>query len=286
MFVSKKLEEREKEVQKFYESESESDEEQVIPDEGAKNIENDTITDTCMSTNHNQTDIEEDFIDSVVIDKCTKAEEALTNLIQKDSELTNLETKEPECYTSENPTCIVTETNREENSATEHNSTIIPDIEALIPNAYMNDKSNLPKDDTRESLKTSENTTCDNVTTTEEDKHASEDYTFNLDDISMEDIDCNNDEDDRLNALVNKYNGSNKDDQEKKTHVQERMDNRRSVLQLYKENITDKPKLNGTPDELIDLTGSAKQTGITHLIERFMKHAYPQNATKDKVQLK
>lgn len=120
-------------------------------------------------------------------------------------------------------------------------------------------------------------------TNTEEHEQMSEEYVFNLDDISKE-ADYENAEEDYVNALINKYNTINVDDA--KVNNEENASNgvrRLSKLNILKENVSGTPKLSGHPDEVIDLSVTPKeQTGITHFMERFMKHAFPQLSGKNK----
>lgn len=237
-----------------------------------------------MATCTSDTQAEKE-LDNVVDESARDTEEITINTVQEDSQLSNLkETEEAVCDSSENIVCIVNKDD-DQNISRENNG--MQNSETLNLNINTDDKSSLLEDDARKFPNASENVTCD-IAATEKDKNASEDYTFNLDDLSTEELDCSNEED-RLNALLNKYSNKNKEDEERQSDslINEiQVGKRLSMLQLCKENITDKPKLSGAPDDLIDLTDSPKQSaGVTDLIERFMKHACPQNIVKDKIKV-
>lgn len=231
---------------------------------------------TCVSGN--QTEKEVNCIDNVVDEYAKETEEISTDLVQEDTEISKVDDIEKAIHDSSDSVCIINKDAKQNTSIEDKDMAV---TEALSPNVNMNDKSVLLEDDT------SENIAYD--ITTEEDQQASEDYDFNLDNISIEDEDHSNEEENHLNMLINKYSDKNKNHEETQTDSinEVKVGNRSNLLQLYKENITDKPRLSGNPDELIDLTDNPKQSeGVTHLIERFMKHACPQNTVKDKIKMK
>lgn len=120
----------------------------------------------------------------------------------------------------------------------------------------------------------------------ENEKQLSEDYSFNLDDADdLNDFEKENEDGNQhLNKLLAKYNTNDN------AHTHKPTKNaafcKLNKLQMLKEKLANNiPKLSGGPDQEIDLT-DVKPSGVTNLMERFMKHAYPQSTTKNKVELR
>lgn len=318
----KTLEEREKEVQKFYESESESDHEQNTECNKIENNERENdepSQDLLTSENSNINETSEQEANSV-IEKCTlevgnneqnvPARELEDNLRQGSEEEclmevngnhdnnTACDNQDPEAnerLLDEDENTTLEKHSVEQNEGEGEHETNCSNAMEIIDESENNEQintteemcttNNMQSHETNPKNDSTNSTVQNNLTEVEND---SAEYTFNLDDAETEPTNSSNDnntEQDELDRLINKYSEPVAKTQKEDTVPESTK--KMSKLELLKSLSNSKPKLSGRPDEVIDLSSSSpKADGVTKLMERFIKHASCNSTPREKIKLR
>lgn len=232
MVCRKKLEEREKEVENFYKSDSENEEDkqqnacESTPIEGEKEAENSA---TNLELGINNRELEKSALDSRIIINESVA-------VNDNAELSNQET----------------------NIQSKHLS-----IEVEVEK--------------------------DNDEKLDNSKEGSFEYDFDLKDVDSDDEEITT-SDGKVDQLLQKYGTFETEEDKENAPDNSSNVNKTVVLKkadLLKEKLNCQPRLSGGPDQLIDLDeGIAKPSGVSKLMERYMKHVARNVPHKHEVHLR
>lgn len=302
----KKLEERNKELEKFYESESESEEDEPAPDEETMNEGNDDLNALDETNNQNEDVRELDVTENLPaaennqneidgdVSTINEPSEAVNNV---NEEVAHVEESQEigTIHTEEMVALVMPDSNSEAEisnlSGLELSTEIIEDIQ---------NKTDLEED--KSVIQNNSNPTIEDTSTEEilqkkflEDSGNSMAYDFNLDDMEESEgmvqplpqeklLECDNPvevqendvEDEHFQRILKKYDGEPANVVEKKL----------SFLELVKQTYGDTiPHLTGAPGDDIDLNDIGNTNPISELKERFIKHAAKKHIAKHKVHL-
>ncbi|KAJ8972250.1 hypothetical protein NQ314_000268 [Rhamnusium bicolor] len=277
--ISKKLKEREKEVREFYKSESESegddeDKDYIPPEENKEESQDSAAPNNKITNIHSVVLVTAKINDNH--DSGVNTQEITTQFKDhpEESSLNKLNLEEDivvrdEITNQELDRIIVTE----EDVANSESYMISNDC---VNNLNVGDSLNNEKAETsKEILQSAEEEIKDSEIVEENSVSEIPDsvintegscinYEFNLDDLEE------NSERSILEIETSKI-----------------VTEKRKLLELIKERLTNiKPKLNGSPDDVIDLeTGVTKPNEVTRLMERFAQHTLKKHIHKNKINL-
>ncbi|CAG9860448.1 unnamed protein product [Phyllotreta striolata] len=305
--ITKKLEERHKEVQEFYKSDSEhedeNDDEDYIPP-GDTTSEAD-IKKADDNTNDISNNLDKNSDCEDLIEKYKAAEEGVNDLNNIDDKCSSLMDIDNEQIESKESTTENVQSNNSEQEIRTNENTSLTNIPAedIVINKQSNDKVKIISDflikppenepnvadfDKTQSNNTNENNaTLNNSDTSNNINNLSEDYEFNLDDI----------EDDTMGVTNDNQNTAGKLLDPEFMEIHQEIENSisdkpivpkttKSKLEIIKERfLNDRPRLSGSPNHLIDLDTVIEPNEVTKLMERFALHTAKKAHHKDKVKL-
>ncbi|XP_056639001.1 claspin [Diorhabda sublineata] len=290
--VSKKFEERHKEVQEFYKSDSDEDKDDVdyVPESETQPIANDDVHETLQKE------------DSVVISKDEELKNTYSKSLDENESITNnegIDDKEDN-NNFKMKEIIDTEVNTQEVVISVNTFAEVEQVDEEVT-VNMNEPDNKNNSGSEINKEVGENNQSDNRNDQE-----SMEYEFNLDDMD--------EHSERITKLDNQPKSVDKGHEnlgqleEQSIEKQQQtidlleldieIENftrnnspyqekpKRSKMELLKERLSNiKPRLSSSANNIIDLDNIAKPTQVVQLMERFAKHTAKKQYHKDKVKV-
>lgn len=280
------MEERKKEVEEFYKSESDSDEdkENTLKEDDNEKNSNESIAQNCEIVSGNEGKMKM-FVEN---EKEIDMSENAVNIINKseiekekmetdDFPLEINQTKELQmniddsvCLETQTPQNSISESLTVEENKNESNKQSITEVNNS-ETIQQNNSESIKQNNVKIIDGDSENSNESNKENNHLIDENSESLLTENNEIGISNVDGVNEQQQqqRLNLLIEKYADKN----ETKS---------KSRLVLLQEKFAKiQPKLSGNPDDVIDLEDNVvRKNAVAHLMERFMKHVQPKNVAK------